>query len=117
MGKSSSAKKVARLANKQGKRRVRSAQGRIFPIAVAGVVGAARRLGDAFRYEVVCEEMIEPGQWRDEADPVRWITQRYTAALERVVRRDPEQYLWLHRRWKHRPPERGVRARRTLSAS
>jgi hypothetical protein len=37
VGKSSSAKKVARLANKQGKRRVRSAQGRIFPIAVGSV--------------------------------------------------------------------------------
>lgn len=75
------------------------------------VVGAARRLGDRFRYEVVCEELIEPAQWRDEPDPVRWITQRYTSALERVVRRDPEQYLWLHRRWKHRPPERGARGR------
>jgi KDO2-lipid IV(A) lauroyltransferase len=75
------------------------------------VVGAARRLGDRFRYEVVCEELIEPAQWRDEPDPVRWITQRYTSALERVIRRDPEQYLWLHRRWKHRPPSRGAGGR------
>lgn len=29
---------------------------------------------------------------------------RYMAALERVVRRHPEQYLWVHRRFKTRPP-------------
>jgi hypothetical protein len=44
VGKSSSAKKVARLANKQGKRRVRSAQGRIFPIAVGGVAAVGLAL-------------------------------------------------------------------------
>jgi KDO2-lipid IV(A) lauroyltransferase len=35
----------------------------------------------------------------------------YTAALERWVRRAPEQYFWHHRRWKHQlpntPPELG----------
>jgi KDO2-lipid IV(A) lauroyltransferase len=30
------------------------------------------------------------------------MTQRFTAALERVVRQAPEQYFWLHRRWKKR---------------
>jgi KDO2-lipid IV(A) lauroyltransferase len=75
------------------------------------VVGAARRIGDHFRYEVVCEEMIEPVQWRDQPDPVRWITQRYTYALERLIQRDPTQYLWLHRRWKHQPQPRGARSR------
>jgi hypothetical protein len=44
VGKSSSAKKVARLANKQGKRRVRSAQGRIFPVSVAAVAGVGLAL-------------------------------------------------------------------------
>jgi KDO2-lipid IV(A) lauroyltransferase len=31
-------------------------------------------------------------------------TQIFTAALENVVRRYPEQWLWVHRRWKTRPP-------------
>jgi KDO2-lipid IV(A) lauroyltransferase len=34
------------------------------------------------------------------------ITQRFTSALERAVRRHPEQYFWLHRRWKHQPKAR-----------
>jgi KDO2-lipid IV(A) lauroyltransferase len=31
-------------------------------------------------------------------------TQICTAAIERWVRRFPEQWLWVHRRWKTRPP-------------
>jgi len=32
------------------------------------------------------------------------IVARYTATLERWVRRYPEQYFWHHRRWKRQPP-------------
>jgi KDO2-lipid IV(A) lauroyltransferase len=73
------------------------------------LVGGARRVGPGFRYEVVCEEIIEPRDWAGQADEIRWITARYTAALERMVRRDPEQYFWLHRRWKHQPLPRAAR--------
>jgi KDO2-lipid IV(A) lauroyltransferase len=31
-------------------------------------------------------------------------TQRIHAHLEQVIRRNPDQYLWVHRRWKTRPP-------------
>ena len=67
------------------------------------LVGAAIRVGDDFRYDLICEELIEPHQWEGRPDDLLWITKRYTAALERLVRRAPEQYLWLHRRWKTRP--------------
>ena len=30
-------------------------------------------------------------------------TQRYAAALEAVIRRQPDQWLWIHRRWRTRP--------------
>lgn len=32
------------------------------------------------------------------------LTAAFTARLEEVVRSAPDQYLWLHRRWKTRPP-------------
>ena len=67
------------------------------------VVGYARRIGPGFRYEVGCTELIEPSEWTGTADDARLLTQRYTSALEAIIRRDPEQYLWLHRRWKHQP--------------
>jgi KDO2-lipid IV(A) lauroyltransferase len=47
--------------------------------------------------------LIRPDQWQNQEDPLRWITQSYTAAIEEIVRDDPEQYLWIHRRWKSKP--------------
>lgn len=72
------------------------------------VVGYGIRLPDDFinsrwaRFEIGCEEIIDP-LTVDAADPIREITQRFTAALERAVRRAPEQYFWVHRRWKSEP--------------
>ena len=69
------------------------------------VVGVPR-VGGPLRYEVVCEEVIDPRDYAHRPDAVRAITERYHAALERLIRRHPEQYFWLHRRWKTRPAER-----------
>jgi Kdo2-lipid IVA lauroyltransferase/acyltransferase len=66
------------------------------PIAV----GVARRIGPGFRYEIRCEDVIDPNDLTGSVDDVRILTQRYTSALERLIRQDPTQYLWLHRRWK-----------------
>ena len=74
------------------------------------VVGYARRIGPGFRYEVGCNAVIDPEEWTGTADDARILTQRYTTALEAIIRRDPEQYLWLHRRWKHQPKARARRA-------
>jgi KDO2-lipid IV(A) lauroyltransferase len=47
---------------------------------------------------------IEP-PWRDwPSGDASADAARYMAELERVVRRHPEQYLWVHRRFKTRPP-------------
>ena len=68
------------------------------------VLAAATRLGWKFRYELSVERVIYPEQWKDREDPIRWITATYTKAIERLARRHPEQYLWVHRRWKSKPP-------------
>ena len=75
------------------------------------VLGYARRVGPGFRYEVGCPLLIEPSEFDGSGDDVKLLTQRYTTALEEVIRRDPDQYLWLHRRWKHQPKPRGRKAR------
>jgi KDO2-lipid IV(A) lauroyltransferase len=77
----------------------------------------SRRLDDDFensrwvKYEVGCEEVIDPDDYND-ADAIRQITERYTLALERAVERSPEQYFWVHRRWKSVPGRRRRRAKK-----
>jgi KDO2-lipid IV(A) lauroyltransferase len=63
------------------------------------VTGAAR-IGHPMKYWVYIEDVIDPAEYADDPDAPRKITERYTAALERMVRRHPEQYFWVHRRWK-----------------
>jgi KDO2-lipid IV(A) lauroyltransferase len=72
-------------------------------------IGVARRIGPGFRYEIRCEDVIDPASLPGTADDARLLTERFTSALERLIRQDPTQYLWLHRRWKHQPKEK-VRA-------
>jgi KDO2-lipid IV(A) lauroyltransferase len=67
------------------------------------VVMATLKVGEPMRYHIVVEDVIFPEEYDGRADAVRAITQRYTTALERLVRAAPEQYFWLHRRWKHQP--------------
>lgn len=67
------------------------------------VVGYARRLSDRFDYEIGCTRVILPSEWADRDDELHWITQEYSRALEQIVREAPEQYLWIHRRWKSQP--------------
>jgi len=69
------------------------------------IVGYARRISDRFRYEVGVTRIIYPHEWAGRDDPLLWITQEYTWAIEAFARRWPDQYLWVHRRWKTRPPE------------
>ena len=40
----------------------------------------------------------------NEEEDVRRLTQQYTRIVEDYVRRYPDQWLWIHRRWKTRPP-------------
>jgi KDO2-lipid IV(A) lauroyltransferase len=67
------------------------------------VAGFARRLGHRFRYEISANDIIRPEEWESQDDPLFYITARYNRAMEQMIRRAPEQYLWIHRRWKSRP--------------
>lgn len=74
------------------------------------VVACARRCGNVARYDFVVQRIIHPHEWEDRDDPLRWITQAYTSAIEDFSRVAPEQYLWIHRRWKSKPRARRGRA-------
>ena len=55
------------------------------------------------RYRFVYEHPVEPPR-SDSPDAVREFTQRCTDVLEMYVRRHPELWLWMHRRWRDREP-------------
>jgi len=70
--------------------------------------GYAHRLrgphgGYDYRFELGCADVIHPEDWADQKDPLYYITARYCRAIETMVTMRPEQYLWMHRRWKSRP--------------
>jgi len=67
------------------------------------VVGVALRDGDGLRYRLHTTDVIRPTDWKDEEDPVFYVTARYNRAMERAAMIDPGQYLWIHRRWRSRP--------------
>jgi len=69
------------------------------------ICGMARRdRPDVFRYTLELADVIEPAHWKDQPDPLYYITARYTRSIEEMVRQAPDQYFWVHRRWKSRPP-------------
>jgi len=56
-----------------------------------------------FRFRLECEDIFGPEAYADHPDPVYYITARYRWAIERMIRRQPTDYLWMHRSWKSRP--------------
>jgi KDO2-lipid IV(A) lauroyltransferase len=72
------------------------------PLLVCG----AARIAHPLRYRVEIADVILPEDYLGRPDAVHAITQRFTAALEHLIRRYPDQYFWLHRRWKHQPRAR-----------
>jgi len=81
----------------------------------AGPAKIARRTGAAVvpgftvweaarqQYVLYFEPAIELAQSDDEEADIAENTARFTAVIERWARKYPDQWLWVHRRWKTRP--------------
>jgi KDO2-lipid IV(A) lauroyltransferase len=61
------------------------------------------REGRSARHRVHVLPIEQAERTGDFVEDVRRNTQRFTAIFEDMVRRYPEQWLWMHRRWKTRP--------------
>ena len=68
------------------------------------LVGVTRRLGRPLHFQMDRVALLDPATCPAEQCNVRGITQWYTQALESVIRLAPEQYWWVHRRWKDTRP-------------
>jgi KDO2-lipid IV(A) lauroyltransferase len=55
------------------------------------------------RYAVELVDVFGPEDWEGQPDPLFYLTARYRRAIERMVRRVPDQYFWMHRVWRSRP--------------
>jgi KDO2-lipid IV(A) lauroyltransferase len=56
------------------------------------------------RFLLKIEEPLSVARSGNHEDDVRRLTQLFTGVVEKYVRRYPDQWLWIHRRWKTRPP-------------
>jgi KDO2-lipid IV(A) lauroyltransferase len=63
------------------------------------VVACCRRSRD-FHYEGFVGDPIWPEPDRTEAPEIVRLTREMNRAMEAIIRRYPEQYLWMHNRWK-----------------
>ena len=72
------------------------------PIAVC----YSRRLGQPMQFEMVVSDILDSRDADGAPRNVKEITQWYTHQLEEAIRANPEQYWWVHRRWKGQPPVR-----------
>lgn len=64
------------------------------------VVSYAKRDGRPMRFELATTAIADPREAGDELSGIREMTQWYTSHLEEMIRTAPDQYWWIHRRWK-----------------
>jgi len=55
------------------------------------------------RYKIVRGDILEPVKTGDRERDILETTRLYTAEIERIIRQYPDQWLWIHKRWKTRP--------------
>lgn len=79
------------------------------------MVTYARRSDRPMRFEVGMAGAVDPVTDHPEVGDVRAMTTWYNRRLEEVVRLSPEQYWWVHRRWKGEPPRRAARQARSAA--
>jgi KDO2-lipid IV(A) lauroyltransferase len=73
------------------------------------MVSYARRIGKPLEYEVGPQAICDPREPDFSLRTVPLLAQWYTDQLEDLIREAPEQYWWLHRRWKGQPTARALK--------
>ena len=73
------------------------------------LVTATRRTGGMMQYKVELEGQVDPTSEDFEQGSIPLLAEWYTARLEEMIGKSPEQYWWVHRRWKGNPPKSAVR--------
>jgi len=53
-----------------------------------------------YKYKLIVSEIDTSNLPEDQDEKIAVLTQRHTNYLEKMIRQFPEQWLWLHKRWK-----------------
>lgn len=56
------------------------------------------------RYKFVHGSLLTPADSGDRKQDIVDTTAAFTAEIEKIIREYPDQWMWIHRRWKTRPP-------------
>jgi len=56
------------------------------------------------RYRFVHGPVLKPSNTGDRKQDIINTTAAYTAEIEKLIRQYPDQWMWIHKRWKTRPP-------------
>lgn len=62
------------------------------------------RENGTWRHRIVILPLIEPVRTGNQAEDIRATTEKFTAVFQRMVEQHPDHWLWIHKRWKRRPP-------------
>ncbi len=54
-----------------------------------------------FTYETILHEINQDNLPEDNDEKIKVLSQRHTDYLESFIKKYPEQWLWMHKRWKH----------------
>ncbi len=58
---------------------------------------------EGFRFVVELDDIFGPEDYLAQPDPIYYLSARYRRSIERMIRRAPSDYLWMHRSWRSRP--------------
>lgn len=70
------------------------------------VVGVRRSGAQPLYFDISVHATADPRDGENHTQSVSLLTEWYTRQLEEIVREAPEQYWWVHRRWKGKPARR-----------
>jgi Kdo2-lipid IVA lauroyltransferase/acyltransferase len=66
-----------------------------------------KRTGAPLHFELGLAGVADPHSLPEDCSDVKRLTQWYNHVLEDEIRKDPDQYWWLHHRWRD-PPQKGT---------
>ena len=73
------------------------------PVLVGFIERIDAKLGGVPRHRITVSDPIELPRTGDPQEDLRLATAEFTKRIEAQIRRVPEQWVWMHRRWKRRP--------------